>query len=739
MSETNNLRSQNNDVDVNGASDTDGKPMYPTRREFIGGAIAATSAIALSELVPASVVEAAPQASSCVPTGSQALAVVTEITSNGTTLQALMRVANATKNVPTSLTAAPTQMMLRYFEGTNPVHSNQKWPPSPSQPGPGPTLRCGIGDTVNITLLNHVKVQDFGGSLDSGEEGRGEGCDQATKVNADGTTNKNWYPDTDKYPDCLHGSSSANLHFHGTHVTPSTTGDNILVNIRPNPKVTEKEVKTAFNEIFANCHLGHQPTKWQQLPKPWRDFQETLLKEYDKTAPYQGGHGLPEHLQLWPQNEEAIAEGVWPQWYIGSYPYCFQIPKYEEDSSGRPIGVKMGQAPGTHWYHSHKHGSTAINLFNGLSGALIITDNSPTGYDGKLKAFYNNKLQEVVLVFQQITAAPNLLSAAAKGPTATLVNGQFTPYITMQPGQIQLFRLINATVQGFVSVQFNPLTAGAPAMPFRQTAQDGVQLDWKNYSHSQNGSSPLTMAPANRVDVLVQAPTTPGCYVLGTTSAPVAYINVTGTAINPPMVFPTSQSDYPKMPNFLKDIDPATIRLRREVVYGWEPGREQFGPGRVPHPPHYTIDGKQFEDQIIDQVMLLDSAEEWTISNTTTAKGGGPGGIQHPFHIHVNPFQITEVFDPSTMTQPLKLEPPYVWWDTFAIPAGSNTQPDGKTPRLDPVTGKQVVVPGYFKMRSRFVDFTGLYVNHCHILPHEDRGMMQLVEVVTNRTLFKHH
>jgi len=44
-------------------------------------------------------------------------------------------------------------------------------------------------------------------------------------------------------------------------------------------------------------------------------------------------------------------------------------------------------------------------------------------------------------------------------------------------------------------------------------------------------------------------------------------------------------------------------------------------------------------------------------------------------------------------------------------------------------SGREYATPGYFKMRSRFADFTGQYVLHCHILAHEDRGMMQLVEV----------
>ena len=49
-----------------------------------------------------------------------------------------------------------------------------------------------------------------------------------------------------------------------------------------------------------------------------------------------------------------------------------------------------------------------------------------------------------------------------------------------------------------------------------------------------------------------------------------------------------------------------------------------------------------------------------------------------------------------------------------------------------------VVVPGYFKMRSRFVDFTGQYVLHCHILAHEDRGMMTIVQVVPLATPYSH-
>jgi len=71
-----------------------------------------------------------------------------------------------------------------------------------------------------------------------------------------------------------------------------------------------------------------------------------------------------------------------------------------------------------------------------------------------------------------------------------------------------------------------------------------------------------------------------------------------------------------------------------------------------------------------------------------------------------------------------------IWWDVFSIPSGS-TFADGE--------GKTYNIPGWFKMRSRFVDYSGYYVLHCHILAHEDRGMMTVVEVAPLQTPYSHH
>src|SRR5207244_12713021 len=79
-----------------------------------------------------------------------------------------------------------------------------------------------------------------------------------------------------------------------------------------------------------------------------------------------------------------------------------------------------------------------------------------------------------------------------------------------------------------------------------------------------------------------------------------------------------------------------------------------------------------------------------------------------------------------------------VWWDVFSIPSGANIVDAAGKPINDDA-GNQIQIPGYFKMRSRFVDYAGYYVLHCHILAHEDRGMMTVVEVSPLQTPYAHH
>ena len=131
----------------------------------------------------------------------------------------------------------------------------------------------------------------------------------------------------------------------------------------------------------------------------------------------------------------------------------------------------MGQAPGTHWYHAHVHGSTALNVANGLAGAFIIEG----PYDDKLRAFYKKRiadpgLEEKVLVIQQLSTSLGLLSATRSGPPFLSVNGRREPVITMRPGQVQMWRIVNGAYRSFVQfLQLRP-----PNRPHHQP-HDAVQ------------------------------------------------------------------------------------------------------------------------------------------------------------------------------------------------------------------------------------------------------------------------
>ena len=121
--------------------------------------------------------------------------------------------------------------------------------------------------------------------------------------------------------------------------------------------------------------------------------------------------------------------------------------------------------------------------------------------------------------------------------------------------------------------------------------------------------------------------------------------------------------------------------------------------------PVFEVNGQPY-DPDTSRDLVLGQAEEWTLTSAF---------VNHPFHIHVNPFQIVSIKDPNGKEVSVTGEPD--------DPQYAGTQGLWK----DTLFVKQ----GYTILtRTRYQRYIGEYVLHCHILDHEDQGMMQNVRVL---------
>ena len=624
----------------------------------------------------------------------------------------------------------------------------------------GPTLRAAVGDKIQLVLFNHVDITQFSLTSSTGHGFFGEDCD--TSITTKGAQR---YPNRsatnpEDFPNCFHASNTANLHYHGTHVSPDGFGDNVLVSVLPN-----RSLNTAATLQFLAASYA-QPNPADSL----KSAAEKALDDMRKAASDQGNAVLTKQLDgIIASNNQAKMHGLWPQYWPGWYPTSFTLPV---DPGKLP---SMGQSPGTHWYHSHQHGSTSLQLLSGMSGLFIITGD----YDDKILRLGGGtpaapKIKEKVMLFQKFSDQVNLVNSRPGITTIIEVNGQAMPKATMKKGEVQWWRMANATISQhgeerflfLTKKQYDDLVANPkklqsstnypgngrpePAEPptrtasevptFSPTANDGVQFTWDQFDASK-GQLQFLLAPGARVDALVKAPTTEGEMVLvawtpvigpKVSTGPPAVSDVRNIAIMTVVVSgnPTdentklpTQAEFPVRPAFLADISAADTNERhRALTFSME-----NGPGGVVPFTQFKIDGKKFQEGVLDQIMLLGQTEEWTLYNTSLV------GVMHPFHIHVNPFQVVETFDPSVMTTPEIPKFP-LWRDTIPIPPAI-LDPNSK---IVDAQGNHIV-PGYVKIRSRFVDFPGTFVLHCHILGHEDRGMMQLIQIIDNHTSVKHH
>jgi FtsP/CotA-like multicopper oxidase with cupredoxin domain/peroxiredoxin len=351
------------------------------------------------------------------------------------------------------------------------------------------------------------------------------------------------------------------------------------------------------------------------------------------------------------------------------------------------IRIPQGHVAGTFWYHPHRHGSVALQVSSGLSGALII--------EGGLDEVQEiRQARERIFVFQQIPfddqgRVEKLTTLYDGHPTKhwhesgrfTTINGVALPVITLRPGEVQRWRFIHSGIH-------ESLTLRLDGHKLHEIAADALPLG------KMAAREEIELQPGNRSDVLVKASATPGVYLLRDGALPadralqgkpepdkfLAKVVVAG----PPrdMALPDSAGLARFAP--FRPITDEEVQGRKSTVV--------FGQDEKHQPPRYFINDRQFDPDAVPRRVLLGTAEEWSLSSKED---------NHPFHLHVNPFEVIRR-DPQTGKIVER-----VWRDTVLV------------------TAKQPVT-----IRVRYRDFPGKSVFHCHNLAHEDLGMMQNIDVV---------
>jgi FtsP/CotA-like multicopper oxidase with cupredoxin domain len=404
-----------------------------------------------------------------------------------------------------------------------------------------------------------------------------------------------------------------------------------------------------------------------------------------------------------------------------AFEYRFQIPPDEP--------------PGLYWYHPHIHGFTKTQVLGGASGALIVE-----GIERALPELAGIPERVLVIRDQNLlnpTATPSTDAGKALPPVVLDADGDVmntgtgtgkpaedltlnfvpVPYpdyppatITMKPGERQLWRVLNASAITYLSLQ---LLFDGKAQAVEVVALDGVPM----HDRGAGGNrfillSHLGVPPGGRIEFVVRGPSQGSHASLVTRSVntgavgendptrPIATIIGRPDAPEPRSIL--GKSPVPLPPSgttWLRDVAPTTIRK----LYFTETPLDPHDPNS-PTTFYLTVDGqapKPFDpaSNVPNIVTHQGDVEDWIIENRTQEL--------HAFHIHQVHFALLEFFG-------LAVNEPFLR-DTVNVPYWD---------------GKNAVYPRVkLRVDFRSPNSVGLFPYHCHLLEHEDSGMMGLIRV----------
>lgn len=332
---------------------------------------------------------------------------------------------------------------------------------------------------------------------------------------------------------------------------------------------------------------------------------------------------------------------------------------------------------GLFWYHPHPHGRSEDQVLGGMSGVLVV--------EGFLERFYpwlRNVPERIIML--KAHEPPGYRDDA---PHTKTLNGRTDGTIVVRPGELHFWRIANIAADAYFTLRV-----------------DGTRMwllanDANALRHPQRVDS-IFLPPGARAELILEGPP-PGRYAIrhlaydtGPQGDPNPAVRL-GTLLSEGVHVDRSadaarlDNPGPDIAAVAEEIDTLAthpITRRRTFVFSETADGDTF-----------FVNGLKFDPDRVDTQVHVGDVEEWTIENTS--------GEVHAFHIHQTDFLVTEI---NGVEQPAN-----GLHDTVNLPIARNGRP-GVVKIIIPFTDPNIV---------------GKFVYHCHILEHEDGGMMATIEV----------
>jgi FtsP/CotA-like multicopper oxidase with cupredoxin domain len=329
---------------------------------------------------------------------------------------------------------------------------------------------------------------------------------------------------------------------------------------------------------------------------------------------------------------------------------------------------------GTYWYHPHVHGNVAAQMAAGLAGAMIVT--GPLDSMPELRAAEEQilLLKDLALVNGSPKRHDMMDWMNGQEGSLLLVNGALKPILRAEKATLRL-RIINASNARYYNLKLEH-------HPLYLIATDG------GFIEKPVALETLLLAPGERAEVLVRLtnegtfklqnlPYARGTMMMGGMSMS----GDTQTTTLMTVIAPSNPKPLP-LPSSLMPVEKLDLSkavVTRRIEFGdWMMGAK------------FYLNHKAFNPNRIDFQGNVNTLEIWELHNKSD--------MDHPFHLHSYPFQIID--------RNGKAEPYRAWKDVVNLKKNDLLR---------------IAVP--------LGDFTGMTVYHCHVVEHEDRGMMGTLEV----------